>query len=196
VNTSSVRSTLAAVFGATLLLAGCRRGEITMPVTASTEQITVDASAAWAYADLSAGQSVVETDAQSSMTWDIGFNATNVVLNGGANGPAGVTAYCICQNAAATNDEILAMTPESEGDDFSSVTSADVPSAAASWSNDVFATSKWYRYDLLGDHRISPTFDVYLVKRGATVYKLQVTGYYGPAGETRRISFRYAALAG
>lgn len=179
-----------------LLFAGCNRGEITMPVTASTEQITVDASTAWAYVDLSSGASVAQTDAQLSSTWDIGFNATNVALNGGPSGPAGVTGYCVCQNAGATNDAILAMTPESEAADFTSVTGADIPVSASSWSSDVFATSKWYEYDLLGDHRISPTFDVYLVKRGATVYKLQIINYYGPAGESRRISFRYARLVG
>lgn len=192
----SIRHTVAACLGATLLLAGCRRGEITLPLTASTTQITVDASTAWAYMDLATGQSVGQTDAQTSTTWDIGFNATNVVLNGGASGPAGVSAYCICQNTTATNDEILAMTPESEADDFANVTSADIPSAATVWSSDAFAASKWYKYDLLGDHRISPTFDVYLIRRGSAVYKLQVIGYYGPAGETRHISFRYVALVG
>jgi hypothetical protein len=87
------------------------------------------------------------------------------------------------------------MTPENQADAFTSVTAAAIPPAPASWSSDVFATNRWYRYDLAGDHRISPTFDVYLVRRGAIVYKIQLINYYGPAGETRRITFRYAKLA-
>ena len=84
-------------------------------------------------------------------------------------------------------------------DAWESITTAWVGVAAA-YATDVyggvFRTSPWHRYNLLGDHRISPVYNVYLVRRGAVVYKVQVTNYYGPAGETRRISFRYEQIAG
>ena len=189
---SRLRSLAAAV-----LLAGataCGRDEITLVETPVSGQLTVDASAGWAYVDLATGTVVTPADAKTSPAWDIGFNATNVVLNGGTNGPGGVTAFCVCQNATASNDQVLAMTPTTQASRFTDVTAAAIPSAATAWSADAFTTNRWYRYNLAGDHRVSPTFDVYLVRRGSTIYKIQVTDYYGPAGETRRISFRYAEL--
>ena len=56
------------------------------------------------------------------------FFATNATLNGGEAGPGGVTGFCVCQNAQATDAEVLAMTPESELADFEAVTS--VPAGA------------------------------------------------------------------
>ena len=50
-------------------------------------------------------------------------------------------------------------------------------------------------YNILGDHRISPTFDVYLLKRGTAVYALQVTGYYDSTNKSRQVSFRYKQIA-
>ena len=69
-------------------------------------------------------------------------------------------------------------------------TTAALPAQA--YSSDafggVFAGSPWYRYniDASAPNHIHPTFNVYLVKRGADVYKVQLIGYYGPAGESRR----------
>ena len=178
-------------------VAACARDEITLPPAAPVGQLTVNASAGWVYVDLATGTVVPQTTAATSTTWDLGFSATNVVVNGGAAGPAGMMAYCLCQNAAATSAAILAMTPTSQADAFARVNLTSVPPATTpGWSAETFATSKWYKYNLSGDNRISPTFDVYLVRRGAVVYKLQLVDYYGPAGETRRISFRYAKVQG
>lgn len=60
----------------------------------------------------------------------------------------------------------------------------------------VFDKQRWYRYNLDGNHQIWPTYDVYLIKRGSAVYKVQVTGYYSATGDSRHITFRYARLAG
>lgn len=178
------------------ILGGCSRTEIVAPELQPVGQFTVDASTAWAYVDLATGETTAQTDASSSTTWDIGFNATTVELNGGDTGPAGVTGFCLCQNSNATDAAVLQMTPSSEEPAFSNTTSAAIPADETVWSSDVFATDPWYRYDLAGDHRISPTFNVYLVRRGAAVYKLQLIDYYGPAGETRRISVRYSKVRG
>jgi hypothetical protein len=178
------------------LASGCARSEITAPETPSVGQLNIDASQAWAYVSLDSGVAVSQTDPASSTTWDIGFNATSVQLNGGANGPGDVTGFCICQNADATNDQVLEMTPENQDSAFTAVTTSSIPSAADEWTSDVFTTDPWYRYDLAGDHRISPAFEVYLVKRGAAVYKLQLINYYGPTGETRQIAVRYSKVRG
>ena len=186
---------------AALLLAfaaACGRDEITAPTVPPVEgTITVDASTDWAYLSLADETVVAPADPTDSGAWDIAFQRTSVQLNGGEAGPGGVTGYCICQNSATnpTTEQILAYTATSELPDFTAVTAASIP-AASSFSADVFTQHAWHRYNLLGDHRISPTFDVYLVRRGDVVYKLQIVDYYGPAGETRRITVRYAQIAG
>lgn len=174
------------------LAAACTTNDVTAPEPNPAGVMTVDASTAWAYVSLADSAAVTPTDAATSTAWDIGFNATNVAINGGSAGPAGITVHCICQNASSTNDQFLAMTADGEKSDFDAVTM--VP-ANATFSADVFGVQKWYRYNLAGDNRISPTFDVYLVKRGTTVYKLQITNYYGATGATRQISFRFERIA-
>jgi hypothetical protein len=331
-----------------LVAVACDGGP-TEPPFADVATLTVDASAGWTYVDLgSPARSVAVSDPGASSDWDLGFYATSVMLNGGAAGPAGVSGYCVCQNAGATNAQLLAMTPESELAAFEAVTAAQIPTDDGAWQSDalaaaiagwyrydpathvvsaatdkawkvrtadgtafaklrvakieaasrtdagrvtlefavqssrgapmgevrtlvvdlstsgkvyvdlragavsdaskwdlllegyairvnggvsgsgkagavaadqsfaaiadasdltdshyrgdayggVFDTHRWYRYNLDGDHQVWPTYDVYLIRRGEEVYKVQITGYYGPAGEPRHITFRYAKLAG
>ena len=75
------------------------------------------------------------------------------------------------------------------------VSAASIPAAGSAWTADAFAASRWYRYNLAGDNRISPTFDVYLIRRGSAVYKLQVLDYYSDTGAPRNITFRYQQIA-
>ena len=326
-----------------LLLAAtaCSSDEINAPPQQPEGTITLDASAGWAFASLSEGGAVTVSDPTRSSDWDLGLNATRAMLNGGLAGPAGVAGYCICQNATAGDQEVVAMTAEGELADFESVTSNSVPAEAsfeeeqlqtaitgwysgegpsavpeadAAWlvrladgtsyakvhivsiesataehagnvtvewavqsdaeaafgpvqtatldaasgtrldlntgspaSSDtewdlsgegwdlrlnggvsgsgqaaatpaaepfldittaatdprayqtdafagVFGSHPWYRYNLTGENIIHPTFDVYLLKRGDAVYKIQLIDYYSAAGDPRHISFRYARL--
>jgi hypothetical protein len=159
--------------------------------------MTVDASAGWAYVDFTGttASPVAIGSAAEAANWDLGFNATSVALNGGTAGPGGMTAYCLCQNASASAAQVMAFTAESQKAAFDAVTAAQIPTSGAGWNADVLTTAKWYRYNLTGtDHQVWPTFDVYLVQRGSEVYKVQLTNYYGPGGEPRRITFRYAKL--
>nr|MCU0616345.1 hypothetical protein [Gemmatimonadaceae bacterium] len=58
-----------------------------------------------------------------------------------------------------------------------------------------FGARPWYRYNVTGtDLQIWPTFNVYLVKRGAQVWKVQLVGYYDTQGQSRRITVRSARL--
>lgn len=183
---------------ASLAFAACDGGPTEPPPADPGATLTVDASSTttWAAVDLAAvAQLVPVADPATSPAWDIAFQTTKVMLNGDASGPGGVVGYCLCQNAAATNDEVRAMTAEGELADFQAVTRADVPAAGEGWSAAIFDQKRWYRYNLTGtDHQVWPTYDVYLVKRGSEVYKVQVTGYYGAAGQPRQITFRYARL--
>jgi len=320
----------------------CSSDEIEAPPQQTEGTLTVDASTGWAFASIADERVVSVTDPATSADWDLGFNATRVMLNGGAAGPSGVLGYCICQNAGASDAEIVAMTGEAELADFDAVGEADIPAEASfesevlqtavdgwysgtgagavaetdrawllrlqdgasyaklrvtvlagptdthagqvtieyalqptaeaafeptqtvtldassvdsldlntgstapaggewdlsldgftlrlnsgvsgsgaagatpspepfaavttaavdsrAYQSDgfagVFGTHPWYRYNLTGENIIHPTFDVYLVKRGADVYKVQLIDYYSPAGAPRNISFRYAKLA-
>jgi hypothetical protein len=85
-------------------------------------------------------------------------------------------------------------TPSAEP--FATVTTAAVDARAYQVDAfaGVFGVNPWYRYNLTGENIIHPTFDVYLLKRGPDVYKLQLIDYYSPAGEPRNITFRYAKL--
>lgn len=182
-----------------LALAACDSGGPAGP-DAPEETIatlTADASAGWAFVDLGEpARAVAVADPGTSAAWDIAFNATGVMLNGGGDGPGGVVGYCVCQNQAATDEQVLAMTAEGELADFTAVRAGQVPAAGdAGWSAEVFETKKWYRYNLTGSHQVHPTYEVYLVKRGSEVYRIQLIGYYGPAGETRRITVRYGRLS-
>ncbi len=327
---------------ALLALSACASDDVIGPGALPRQgSFTLDARSAWVYVSLADSAIVTPSpSANESANWDIAFFATNVTLNGGAAGPGGVSGACLCQNAAATNNEVLAMTPTSELPDFEAVTTtpagttfttdaltpavsgwftgtgaaavADTakhwlvrladstayalvrvkqitaPSAtnagsvtleyrlqansaaalgaaqtlvvdlatgakrvdlntgalstdAAAWDllldgftirvnsgitgigkaaaavgtgefgtattavtaanayrqdayAGIFGTSRYYRYNLAGDNRISPTFDVYLIRRGATTYKLQVIGYYSETGVARFITFRWARL--
>lgn len=328
-------------FVALLAVSACSSDEIDAPTDPTEGTLTLDASTDWAFASL-ADESVVSViDPASSPEWDVGFNATRAMLNGGAAGPGGVLGYCVCQNAGASDAEIIAMTADAELGDFDAVTEADIPDEASfesealqtainGWYSGtgasavaetdrawllrlqdgtsyaklrvtsltgptathagevtieyavqptaeaafdatqtatldaaslvsldlnsgstapaegewdlslegftlrinsgvsgsgaagatpspepfaavttaavdsrayqvdafagVFGSHPWYKYNLTGENIIHPTFDVYLVKRGADVYKLQLIDYYSAAGEPRNISFRYAKL--
>jgi hypothetical protein len=324
-----------------LAMAACSSDELQAPPEPAEGTLTVDASTGWAYASLADETPVAVTDPTTSTGWDIGFNATRVMLNGGAAGPAGVRGYCICQNALSTDEQIVAMTAEAELADLEAVAVADIPPAesfetdalvtairgwfggtgaaataetgkawllrledgasyaklrivslasptasnagqvtleyalqpagdqpfgpiqsitldassptsldlntgstapaegtwdlrlegftlrlnsgesgagsagAAETTEDfdaittanvdsrayqvdgfggVFTSHPWYRYNLTGENRIHPTFDVFLIQRGDEVYKVQLIDYYSTTGEPRRITFRYAKL--
>jgi hypothetical protein len=196
------RSRGAALLAFMVLVGGCDE-DPTGPSESPVETHTVDASdlSAWAFVRLGTPPTTVSTAATApSGAWDLAFQRTAIHVNGGGSS-GDVATYCICQNAAATSDEYQAMTPATELSEFEEVTAADIP-AAASWDTGateaaVFATSSWYRYNLTGeDHLIWPTYDVYLVRSGSEVYKVQFIGYYGPAGEDRQITFRSSRISG
>lgn len=171
-------------------LAACS-GDLTAPTVAPTAALTVDASTVSAFVALGAQpRTVTGADTTSATAWDIAINGTNIALNSAG----GVTGYCLCQHETATDAAVMALTADAEVNTFEAVAATDIP-AATSFAADVFTPHKWYRYNLTGnDHQIWPTFNVYLIKRGSAVYKVQVTNYYDAAGAPRHITIRSAAL--
>jgi HmuY protein len=335
------RFVLSAVLAMTTL-AACSSDELQAPPEPLEGSLTVDASTGWAYVSLDDEAAVPVTDPTNDPSWDIAFNATRVMLNGGAAGPGEVDGHCLCQNAGASDQEVVGFTAEGELADFEGVEATDIPGAdafepdelvpglrgwytgtgaaavpatgttwlvrlqdgtsfaklhvlsitaptadhagqvtleyavqpaadqpfgpvqtvtldastatsldlntgsttpaATDWDialedftirlnggvsgggnaaaatttepfaavttasvdprayqqdgfGGVFVSHPWYRYNLTGENIIHPTFEVYLLRRGDSVYKIQLINYYGPAGEPRRITLRYARLA-
>ena len=121
------RALRAAFSLAVLLAAACSSDEINAPPQLAEGTLTVDASTAWAFASLGDESVVTVTDPTTSSAWDVAFNATAVMLNGGSAGPGGVAGYCVCQNAGASDDDIVAMTADGEQADFDAVEAADIP---------------------------------------------------------------------
>jgi hypothetical protein len=142
-----------------------------------------------------APRTVSVSDRSASTAWDLAISTTVILANGGVDGPGGVTVHCICQNVGATGTQIAAMTPQSELAAFTAVTAAQIPPDGNAWSPTAIVDNPWYWYDI-DIHFIYPTFNVYLLKRGSAVYKLQFVNYYGPAGQSRQVQFRYERLVG
>jgi hypothetical protein len=165
--------------------------EPTGPQVAATATFTVDATTTTQYVALTGGPAILATvtDAATSTAWDLSFLTTTVA----ANTNAGLTVACLCGNEGASGDAVMQMTAEGQLAAFEAVSAADI--ATATFETNTFATHRWYRYNITGsDNQIWPVFNVYLVKRGVAVYKVQIINYYNAAGAPRHITFRYALI--
>lgn len=139
-----------------------------------TETLAVDLSTGPVYLDLETASPVTSTD-----DWDLWLEGYTIRVNGGVSGNG--------QAGAGYTD-----TPFEDIEDASAA--PDVAYAGDAFGG-VFDEFPWFRYNLTGsDHQIWPTYDVYLLRKGEDVYKVQVTSYYGPAAQPRQITFRYQRL--
>lgn len=160
--------------------------------------LTVDASEAWVLVELGdEAQTVTAEDPQSSTEWDLGFFATDVMLNGGAAGPGEVSGYCVCQNASATDDEIRAMTADSELEDFRSVDASALPDSVEAWVSDALAPAidGWYAYDPQTHVVSAASENVWKVRTasGSSYAKFHVTALDGATMEhAGQITIEYA----
>jgi hypothetical protein len=133
------------VFAVSTFSVACSDSTTEPPPPPETSEITVDASVAPAFVRLGDPASTIAVANPSSSTeWDLSFFATGVTVNGGAAGPGGVTAYCLCENADATASELQAMTPANQLAAFEAVTAADIPAASSFSADDLNpAVSGW-----------------------------------------------------
>jgi hypothetical protein len=51
-----------------------------------------------------------------------------------------------------------------------------------------------FLYNLAGDNRLTPTYNIYLIKVGTAIYKVQLIGYYGATGVSGFPTIRYARI--
>jgi hypothetical protein len=164
-----------------------------------TGTLTVDASGGWAWVAFADGEATaVSVDhAAASADWDVAFRVTSVMLNGGAAGPGSVSGHCVCQNAGASDADVIAMTAASELADFEAVTSADIPASDEAWLTEELqaSLSSWYSYDPM-THVVSPApSNVYAVRTasGTSFAKLHVIGLEGgTAASAGTVTLAYA----
>ena len=149
---------------------------------AETSEVTVDALVAPAYVRLGDPTSGVSVSNPSSSTeWDLSFFATGVTVNGGAAGPGGVTAFCLCDNASASVSELQAMTPANMLAEFDAVAEANIP-ATSSFTADALspAVSGWVT-GAAASAAVTPNKS-WIIRRstgGVILGKFRVTGVSG-----------------
>lgn len=143
----------------------------------SVTQTTVDVRQGPVYYDLT---NKVTTTAAG--TWDLRFSGHEIRINGGVSGTGSVMTVVDNTTPFATIDAAYAAT-------------APVVAYKRDAYSGVFVGKPWYKYNITGtDNQIWPLFNVYLVKRGSEVYKVQLTSYYSTAGTSRQVTLRSARL--
>jgi hypothetical protein len=179
-----------------LLLAAvaCSSDEINAPPQTPEGVLTVDASTEWAFASLAEAGVVTVTDPTNSADWDIGFNATRAMLNGGAAGPGGVVGYCLCQNAGASDAEIVAMTADGELADFEAVDVSDIPDATSFEQERLqTAIAGWYAGEGAGATAEAGITWLVRLQDGTSFAKLRVLSLTGPtADHAGQVELEYA----
>jgi len=163
------------------------------PVTA---ELTVDASTSYAYVKLGPTAQIVSvTDPAGSSAWDLAFQATGVMVNGGAAGPGGVSVHCLCQNAAASTAQLQGFTPANQLALFEGVTTAQVP-AASSFAGDELAPAIAGWFAGSGASATASAGRSWLLRRGGatvTLGKFRVTALANAsAANAGQVTFEYA----
>ena len=173
---------LVVALGLSLAATACSDSATEPSPPPETSEITVDASVVPAYVRLGDPTAAVTLSNPSSSTeWDLSFFATGVTVNGGAAGPGGVTAFCLCDNANATVGELQAMTPANMLAEFDAVTEANVP-ATSSFAADALnpAVSGWVT-GAAASASVAPNKS-WIIRRsvgGVILGKFRVTGVSG-----------------
>ena len=138
----------------------------------------IDASSKTAYFNLTTGKEV----AGISDDWDIAFNRTAILVNGGISGDEGVTAVLLKD----TSFEKVTSHPQS-GFKSDSENGKAIPEGSG---------NGWYEYDM-GDHSINPIPGrIVVIKTSSGKYvKLEVLSYYNKSNyNAANYSFRYSFL--
>jgi hypothetical protein len=146
---------------------------------------TIDlSSGAKVYVNLTTGT----TSSTSSAPWDIAMQNYTIYVNGGSSGTGGVGAVALVPSTFYTSYAAITQIP---------IGAQGIPSAAfgTDGAGGAFLAAQPYRYDPTA-HQVYPTYDVYLVKKGAAVYKVQIASYYSTGGVFGYVTLRYAKLSG
>ena len=141
--------------------------------------------------DLTSGNTAIDLATGAGVTpagcnWDLQAGALDFSLTLNAACTAG--SYPIDQ-AVTSLDEI---TDASDASEYGPFLAGRVGAVPFTPSLDDGAGP--FLYNLAGDNRLSPTFNIYLIKVGDAVYKVQLTGYYSDTGASGHPTIRYARI--
>ena len=129
---------------------------------------TIDASSreAWAYFSFTKGDTVEVADPLNSMDWDLGFQRTVVITNGGVSGPGKGSALML-------KDVEFEGVKEAPADGYAVDSDADLAIVAASEEG-------WYIYTGPPNHWVLPLEQRVFVVQAAdgTFAKVRFIGYY------------------
>lgn len=107
--------------------------------------------------------------------WDLSVDAAlAVTLNAAASCQAGTFPL----EAGVTFDNATSAADAPQYGGFLSALSSPIANSIAAEDSPPFL----YGVDASNPHRLVPTYNIYLIRRGSAVYKLQFLGYYNPAG--------------
>ena len=138
------------------------------PVGLETLTFTIDATnrEAWAYFSFASGDVVAVEDAENSEAWDIGFQRTQVKLNGGISGPGMGSVVMLTETTFEAVTKALADGYKADTED----TLAIVPQSEKGW----------YIYTGPPTHWVLPLEDRVFVLKAAdgTFAKVRFIGYY------------------
>ena len=155
------------------------------PVGLEVFTFTIDATnrEAWAYFSFDSGDVVEIEDAENSEAWDIGFQRTQVKLNGGISGPGMGSVVMLTE----TTFEAVTEAPADGYKADTADTLAIVPQSEKGW----------YIYTGPPAHWILPLEDrVFVIKAAdGTLAKVQFIGYYKDnenKEDSGFVTFKYA----
>jgi hypothetical protein len=117
--------------------------------------------------------------------WDLTADAASFSLL--VNDACGAGTFPI--DAVASLDEVDDASDASEYAGFLATRAGAVPFSAS-----LDDPASPFLYNLAGDNRLSPTYNIYLVQVGDAVYKVQFIGYYGATGASGHPTIRYARI--
>ncbi|HEY4218667.1 MAG TPA: HmuY family protein [Gemmatimonadaceae bacterium] len=149
------------------------------------QQAVVDlSSGSKVYVNLSTGA----TSASATSTWDIALQGYTISVNGGSSGSGSVGVVALVPSTFYTSYAAITSIP---------VGATGIPSTAftTDGAGGAFLSAAPYRYDG-NSHQVYPTYDVYLVKHGTSVYKVQITSYYNTGGVFGYLTLRYTKISG
>lgn len=191
-----------------LALTACNDSDDTAPVDQTPEVTTYGplstgsvSEPVFAYFDLETMSTVTLTDeeAATDTTWDIAFKRSGVYLNNASETP--VSAYFTGKNADffdadgnAVSESFVNATPETELENFTSVTADDIPADEAMFVADVTNNiiNDWYNYDST-THQVSAASDKYfIVNSDETLTKFSVSDLTQAGFSLSDITISYA----
>ena len=137
----------------------------------------------WVYFSLRERAEVTPDVPEQSPLWDLGFQRSNVKVNGGASGSGSVTV------AVASGSFESVTAPPSAG--FLADSADEVADGSPDYA--LSAGDGWYSYDP-ASHRLTARETVFVLETEGSYFKLQFSNYYDAAGTPGIPQFRWAPL--